>query len=155
METDIKSELDQELNNAIDRWLVERQQLLSLYIDLPQMSIGGDVLAAVHRLCEALVDYTSHGHFQVYEQLLLVITNRDEARAAPLRQLLAKINATTDRILVFDDEYGDVEKLSIQDVGHFTKRLSKLGEDLTSRFNYEDDFMALYDGVFISQNSHN
>ena len=84
-----------------------------------------------------------------------MITNRDEARAAPLRQLLGKINATTDRILVFDDEYGDVEKLSIQDVGHFTKRLSKLGEDLTSRFNYEDDFMALYDGVFIRQNSHN
>ena len=72
-------------------------------------------------------------------------------RKHPLRQLLAKINATTDRILVFDDEYGDVEKLSIQDVGHFTKRLSKLGEDLTARFNYEDDFMALFDGVSISQ----
>jgi regulator of sigma D len=47
---------------------------------------------------------------------------------------------------VFDDEYGSVENLTIQDIGHFTGRLSKLGEALTERFNREDQLMALVEG---------
>ncbi|MDP6968364.1 MAG: Rsd/AlgQ family anti-sigma factor [Gammaproteobacteria bacterium] len=146
MSSSAKLELDEELDNAIDAWLIERQQLLSQYVALPQMSIEDGVLAALHELCETLVDYTSQGHFRVYEQLLQIIMGRDATKEDQLRDLLAQINDTTDRILVFDDEYGSVAKLSIQDIGHFTKRLSKLGEALTERFNREDEFMALLDG---------
>lgn len=138
--------LGEALDNAIDAWLIERQQLLSQFVALPQMSIEEDVLGAIHELCETLVDYTSQGHFRVYEQLLQLIMERDPSSEEKLQDLLGQIHDTTDRIVVFDDEYGSAEKLSIQDIGHFTGRLSKLGEALTERFNREDELMALVEG---------
>ena len=57
--------------------------------------------------------------------------------------LLGKIHDTTDKIIVFDDEYGAVEKMFIQDVGHFSGRLSRFVEVLTERFNHEDELMGL------------
>lgn len=138
--------LGEALDNAIDAWLIERQQLLSQFVALPQMSIEEDVLGAIHEMCETLVDYTSQGHFRVYEQLLQVIIERDPSSKDKLQDLLVQIHETTDRIVVFDDEYGSAEKLTIQDIGHFTGRLSKLGEALTERFNREDELMALVEG---------
>ena len=146
MSPESQVQLDEALDNAIDAWLLERQQLLSQFVALPQMSIEGGVLAAIHELCETLVDYTSQGHFRVYEQLLQIIIERDPSRKEQLHDLLSQIHDTTDRIVVFDDEYGSAEKLTIQDVGHFTGRLSKLGEALTERFNREDELMALVEG---------
>ena len=146
MSADVKTQLDHELDDAIDAWLLERQQLLSQYVALPQMTIEDGILTAIHELCEALVDYTSQGHFRVYEQILQIILQRDSTREGLLKDLLGQIHDTTNRILVFDDEYGSVARLSIQDIGHFTKRLSKLGEALIERFNREDEFMALLDG---------
>ena len=138
--------LGEALDNAIDAWLIERQQLLSQFVALPQMSIEEDVLGAIHEMCETLVDYTSQGHFRVYEQLLQLIMERDPSSEDKLQDLLGQIHDTTDRIVVFDDEYGSAEKLTIQDIGHFTGRLSKLGEALTERFNREDELMALVEG---------
>jgi regulator of sigma D len=146
MSQDQQIPLGEALDNAIDAWLIERQQLLSQFVALPQMSIEEDVLGAIHEMCETLVDYTSQGHFRVYEQLLQLIIERDPSSEEKLQDLLGQIHDTTDRIVVFDDEYGSAEKLSIQDIGHFTGRLSKLGEALTERFNREDELMALVEG---------
>ena len=60
-----------------------------------------------------------------------------------MQLVLGKIHDTTDKIVIFDDEYGAVENLSIQDIGHFNGRLSRLGEVLADRFNYEDELMTL------------
>ena len=57
--------------------------------------------------------------------------------------LLEKIHDITDKVIVFDDEHGAVEKMSIQDVGHFSGRLSRFVEVLTERFNHEDELMGL------------
>lgn len=146
MSQDQQIPLGEALDNAIDAWLIERQQLLSQFVALPQMSIEEDVLGAIHEMCETLVDYTSQGHFRVYEQLLQLIIERDPSSEDKLQDLLGQIHDTTDRIVVFDDEYGSAEKLTIQDIGHFTGRLSKLGEALTERFNREDELMALVEG---------
>jgi len=103
MSSESPVQLDEALDNAIDAWLLERQQLLSQFVALPQMSIEGGVLAAIHELCETLVDYTSQGHFRVYEQLLQIIIERDPTRKDQLQDLLGEIHDTTDRIVVFDD----------------------------------------------------
>ena len=146
MSQDQQIPLGEALDNAIDAWLIERQQLLSQFVALPQLSIEEDVLGAIHEMCETLVDYTSQGHFRVYDQLLQLIIERDPSSEDKLQDLLGQIHDTTDRIVVFDDEYGSAEKLTIQDIGHFTGRLSKLGEALTERFNREDELMALVEG---------
>jgi regulator of sigma D len=135
-----------ELDNTIDAWLVERQALLSQFVALPQMPINEEVIKAVHMLCEALLDYTCRGHFRIYEQVLKIIIEREPDSKARLRDLLGQIHDSTDKIVVFDDEYGAVEKLTVQDIGHFTGRLSRLGEVLTERFNREDELIALLEG---------
>lgn len=58
--------------------------------------------------------------------------------------ILGKIHDTTYKIVIFDDEYGTVEKLSVQDIGHFNGRLSHLGEVLAERFNHEDELMGFF-----------
>ncbi|MDP6167013.1 MAG: Rsd/AlgQ family anti-sigma factor, partial [Gammaproteobacteria bacterium] len=99
MSADVKTQLDQELDDAIDAWLLERQQLLSQYVALPQMTIEDGILTAIHELCEALVDYTSQGHFRVYDQILQIILQRDSTKEGLLQDLLGQIHDTTNRIL--------------------------------------------------------
>lgn len=135
--------LDQAFDDIIDAWLIERQVLLTQFVALPQTSVSDNVVQTLHSFCEAMVDYSSRGHFNVYEQLLKHISENNAQHLDITNVLLGKIHDTTDKIVIFDDEYGAVEKLSIQDVGHFSGRLSRLGEVLTERFNYEDELMGL------------
>jgi len=135
--------LDEAFDAIIDAWLIERQALLTQFVALPQMSVTDDLIQALHGLCEAMVDYSSRGHFHVYEQLLSHIKQYNEKHQQQAQLLLGKIHDTTDKIVIFDDEYGAVQKLTVQDVGHFNGRLSRLGEVLTERFNYEDQLMVL------------
>ena len=71
------------------------------------------------------------------------IAEHNNLHAPNAHALLRKSHDTTDKIIVFDDEYGDVEKMSIQDVGHFSGHLSRLVEVITERFNHEDELMRL------------
>ena len=135
--------LDEAFDAIIDAWLIERQALLTQFVALPQLSVTDNVIQELHSFCEAMVDYSSRGHFNVYEQLLKHIAEHNGQHADNARIVLGKIHDTTDKIVIFDDEYGAVEKLSIQDVGHFSGRLSRLGEVLTERFNHEDELMGL------------
>jgi len=135
--------LDEAFDAIIDAWLIERQALLTQFVALPQMSVAEDVMGALHGMCEAMVDYSSRGHFNIYEQLLKHITEHNGQHADGAQVVLGKIHDTTDKIVIFDDEYGSVEKLSVQDVGHFNGRLSRLGEVLAERFNLEDELMVL------------
>mgnify|MGYP001390354358 CR=1 FL=1 len=135
--------LDEAFDAIIDAWLIERQALLTQFVALPQLSVADNVIQQLHSFCEAMVDYSSRGHFNVYEQLLMHIAEHNGKYADRASLLLGKIHDTTDTIIVFDDEYGAVEKLSIQDIGHFSGRLSRLGEVLTERFNHEDELMGL------------
>ena len=116
--------LDEAFDAIIDAWLLERQALLTRFVALPQMSVTEDVIHELHSLCEAMVDYSSRGHLNVYEQLLMHIAEHNNLHAPHAHALLRKIHDTTDKIIVFDDEYGTVEKISIQDVRHFSGRLS-------------------------------
>jgi len=135
--------IDEAFDAIIDAWLIERQALLMQFVALPQLNVNDKVMDALHSLCEAMVDYSSRGHFNVYEQLLQHINKYNTDNQEIAQKLLGEIHNTTDKIVMFDDEYGSVENLSIQDVGHFNGRLSRLGEVLTERFNHEDELMAL------------
>jgi regulator of sigma D len=135
--------LDEAFDAIIDEWLIERRALLTQFVALPQMSVSDNAIGELHSFCEAMVDYSSRGHFNVYELLLKHIAEHNSEHAGSAQVVLGKVHDTTDKILIFDDEYGSVEKLSIQDIGHLSGRLSRLGEVLTERFNYEDELMTL------------
>ena len=73
--------LDEAFDAIIDAWLIERQALLTQFVALPQMSVTEDVIHELHSLCEAMVDYSSRGHFNVYEQLLMHIAEHNNLHA--------------------------------------------------------------------------
>ena len=60
------------VHQLIDRWLKERQELLVHYCDLSDTArdtASENLGRKLERLCQILVDYTSAGHFEIYEQL--------------------------------------------------------------------------------------
>ena len=65
--------LDEAFDAIIDAWLIERQALLTQFVALPQMNVTDNIIQELRRFCEAMVDYSSRGHFNVYEQLLIHI----------------------------------------------------------------------------------
>jgi len=124
------------VNNIIDRWLEERQQLLVKYCALSGTEQREDKLKEV---CQILVDYVSAGHFEIYDQLIK--EGRDFQDKEALQEagaLYTAIDKTTEKLLDFNDKYLETDDLSSLD-----DDLSRLGETLETRFAAEDRMIAV------------
>lgn len=127
------------VHEMIDKWLQERQELIVCYTELAHQ-VKADTAPTteqVRGLCDVLVDYTSAGHFEIFEQLCREAEAFSDQKAIELSQkIFPLIQNSTDVILDFNESYGDtptdaaVEKLSDE--------LSRLGEFLADRFQHED-----------------
>ncbi|MDY0068421.1 MAG: Rsd/AlgQ family anti-sigma factor [Porticoccaceae bacterium] len=130
-------------DEAIDRWLEERHQLIVLLSDFatrrdfdvhhPQLARR---LAAFRSL---LIDYISAGHFEFYQRLLDEGREfHDEQAVALGGKLLLAIEGSTQLALAFDEKYdagGGFAELE-QD-------LSALAESLVARFGAEDQMIRV------------
>ena len=58
------------VNDIIDRWLQERQDMLIQFCNLSENTDDEGAGQKLQRLCQILVDYVSAGHFEVYDQLI-------------------------------------------------------------------------------------
>src|SRR5690606_1587701 len=88
----------------------------------------------LRNFCQILVDYTSAGHFEIYEQLVAEGRESDDQEGLSKAKVHYKtIDSTTELVLDFNDKYQETDDLStlLQD-------LSKLGETLETRFEAED-----------------
>lgn len=130
------------VSELIDRWLQERQNLLGMFVELPQLKLGDDVPGALKRFGEILVDYASSWHFGVYENLLVEADQFNDGGVQLAKELEPKIQQTTNSIVDFNDQYEDLISLRIQDVYQLGERLSSLGESLAERFEMEDQLIA-------------
>jgi regulator of sigma D len=126
------------VNDIIDRWLHERQQLLVSYCDLSNTKEFDEENAAhrdqLRKLCQILVDYVSAGHFEVYDQLIK--EGKDFGDKQALRQaadLYQIIDNTTEALLDFNDKYQETDDLS-----ELSQDLSDMGQGLEPRFAAED-----------------
>ncbi|MEH6471818.1 MAG: sigma D regulator [Halopseudomonas sp.] len=129
------------VSDLIDRWLQERQDLLSLFVALPQQQLGEELVEILRNFSQITVDYASSWHFGVYEHLLAEADEFNDGGLDLARELEPKIQATTDAILTFNDNYSERESLCVQDVAHLSQDLSKLGELLAERFELEDQLI--------------
>ena len=129
------------VSDLIDRWLQERQDLLSLFVALPQQQLGDEVVVVLREFSQILVDYASSWHFGVYEHLLAEADEFNDGGVDLAKELEPKIQATTDLVLNFNDEYSERQGLCVQDVAHLSQDLSKLGEVLAERFELEDQLI--------------
>ncbi|MEC7815763.1 MAG: sigma D regulator [Pseudomonadota bacterium] len=128
------------VNELIDRWLKERQELLVRYCDLSgdqDFSQPDALQQKFTGLCEVLVDYVSAGHFEVYEQLIQEAREFNDGGLELAAKVYPRIEKTTEIALNFNDRL-DGRALTEQEVRDLFGELSQLGEALESRFEMED-----------------
>jgi len=93
----------------------------------------------VKAFCEILVDYTSAGHFEIYDQLVREGRDFDDGDALKTANTLMKtIDVTTEHILDFNDKY-----LETDDLTSLADDLSALGESLSARMEAEDTMIEV------------
>ncbi len=120
------------VHQLLDRWLHERQDLITAYLELKLDARPGE---ALDEFCDHLMDYLSAGHFEIYEQLLREARAFGDERAVELaQQIYPRIEAGTRHAVDFNDRYaaGDF------DAGHLPADLASLGQKLHERFELED-----------------
>ncbi|GLS27127.1 sigma D regulator [Marinibactrum halimedae] len=131
------------VNDLIDRWLQERQELLVEYCGLSAVKQFSDNDPEngpkLRHLCQLTVDYVSAGHFEVYEQLIKEAQDFDDTDALKAAaKLYQVVDKTTEQLLDFNDKYQEIDDLST-----LTEDLSSIGESLETRFEAEDKMIAV------------
>ncbi|WP_110603031.1 sigma D regulator [Salinicola lusitanus] len=133
------------VHTLIDRWLEQRYDMLVTLVDLREFcdaDLSAVPKARIDTFSEALMDYISAGHFEIYPQL------REEAKAFDDREaltvadkLLARVDASTQLVLDFDNEYATPSRCQ-----HYIDRLpgwlGKLGATMAERFDLEDQLIG-------------
>lgn len=131
------------VSDIIDRWLQERQDMLVQYCSLtssPEFSEGdSEQCQQLRRLCQIMMDYTSLGHFEVYDKLISEAKDFNDTTALKEADpLYTQVEETTDAILDFNDKYQETD-----DFTSLTTDLSNIGERLANRFEAEDRMISV------------
>ena len=131
------------VNKLIERWLAERQAVIvqfcaisGVHVLSPQSAVANR--QRLQRYCQLLLDYVSAGHFEVYYELLREAEAFQDGSAELATALMPQINATTALALDFSDKYAEAQQPVL---GNLAKDLSRLGEILAERFDYEDQLI--------------
>ena len=148
------------MNNMIDQWLKERQELLVLFHQIIHADTNThtdrttDTFAdtnikpitgvftekdGLQNFCQTLIDYVSLGHFRIFEKLAEA-QQKFQTNSKGLNQhLMTKILRTTLFALDFNDKY-----TANNDQVELKQDLSKLGEHLAHRLDWEDELIQDY-----------
>lgn len=87
-----------------------------------------------------MVDYLSEGHFEIYEQLFREAKEFDDGGVELANKLYPKIAATTEHLVSFNDRYQSTDDV-IANFDNLKDDLSKLGVNMTGRFEMEDQLI--------------
>ncbi len=136
------SERRGQTRSQVEKMLQERREMLILLCEISGLrpfNEGKSVEHSLQKFCEVLIDYIASAHFGLYER----IAEGKERRREVLNmaeKTYPFISKSTDAAMDFNDRY---EKPSIETIkAHLQKDISKLGEILTSRIEYEDQLIA-------------
>lgn len=129
-------------DQIIETWLKERQQLLILFYRLLKVHPFDDEhlendVETLQDFCQILIDYVSAGHFEIFEKIAEAneITNNGGLN----RDILVNILRTTVTAMDFSSKYENS-----MDYTTLKQDLSKLGEELAKRMDFEDELIGSY-----------
>ena len=125
----------------IDHMLVERQQLLSLLLQVSELKneeLNNTDEELLDEFCQVLVDYIASGHFGLYDRIIKKQERRKNVSELALR-IYPSIDKTTQTVLSFNEKY-DPENAR-RKLAELQVDLSILGEDLASRIELEDQLI--------------
>ncbi|MBR9828441.1 MAG: sigma D regulator [Oceanospirillales bacterium] len=131
------------VSTIIDHWLEERQRLISVFVSIPTQEVGSPLNSSVGEFCDLLMDYLSSGHFEVYEQLLREGSEFADGSLEQAQEIFPHIQPSTDSALDFNDTYGTLGNMTLQQVCQLARELSELGETLEERFALEDQLIEI------------
>lgn len=130
------------VSDIIDKWLQDRKQLLIQYCKLSEPTEDTDDISTapmIQALCQIMVDYSSAGHFEIYDQLMKEGQEyNDQEGLRSAAESFKIVDATTEHILDFNDKYQETDDLTT-----IITDLSKLGEVLANRFEAEDNMISV------------
>lgn len=123
----------------------ERNTVLAQFYNLAKHSedSGKDVtntLDLLEEFCQELVDYMATGHFEIYRRIEEGNERRDEITKLADR-IMPRINDTTQIAVAFNDIYDSTENISDDAIAQLPNYLTKLGEELATRIDLEDQFI--------------
>ena len=128
-------------SDMVDKLLVERKEMLSLYCQLaglePYTTSDRDE-RTLRKFCQVLMDYMAFGHFEIYER----IAHGDEKRSDVIKvaeKVYDRVVEATEYAVAFNDKYDSTKNYTNDQL---EKDLSILGEELAIRVEMEDKLVA-------------
>ncbi|MDQ1362949.1 MAG: regulator of sigma [Pseudomonadota bacterium] len=130
----------------IKQLIAERNEVLSLYCQLAGCEGNGkkhhdDIdLEILQEFCQVLIDYIATGHFELYSRI-----SEGEERRLDISKLAniiwPRIEKTTQTAVDFNDLYDGGNSYSDNLKQQLPQNLSRLGEDLATRIELEDQLI--------------
>jgi len=123
----------------------ERNTVLSQYYNLAKHSDDSatdmdSTLDLLEEFCQELVDYMATGHFEIYRRIEEGNERRDEITKLA-DEIMPRINDTTQIAVAFNDIYDSSKNISDDNISQLPNYLAKLGEELATRIDLEDQFI--------------
>ncbi|MGA9219657.1 MAG: sigma D regulator, partial [Pseudomonas graminis] len=120
------------VHKLIDRWLLERNELITAYYALSaEPGAFLEKRAPLQEFCGTLVDYVSAGHFEIYEQLTNEAKAFNNQRGLDLADTIyPRLDVITEKLLAFNDLCDEGKCVA--------EKLKELGSLLHERFELED-----------------
>lgn len=126
----------------INEMISSRQELMVLYLKL----LGGEGASETEDLhpsyddvvsfCDHLIDYVSHGHFDLYPKILELVENASGRSLSIARRAMPLIEQTSDYLMAFNDRY--CQDLDEGKMKTLRKDLGEVSKCLETRFRNED-----------------
>ena len=131
--------------NWINDMIKARKELVIQYMKILNVSVSRSSnknevcypsYEDVTKFCDQLVDYMSHGHFDLFPKILELIENASGRSLSIAHRTLPRIEDTTEYLMKFTDKYA--EDLNEAKMATVQKDLASSGKALEVRFKNED-----------------
>jgi len=143
--SEVPNERRARTRNEIKRLIKERNSVLSQYYNLgkhaedPVIDIN-NTIELLEEFCQELVDYLATGHFEIYRRIEEGNERRNEITKLA-EKIMPRINDTTQIAVAFNDLFENTENIDEAAIKQLPKYLSKLGKELATRIELEDQFI--------------
>ncbi len=147
MDSQAPNERRERTRKEIKQLIEERNTVLSQYYSLAKLTedYDGDIdntLELIEEFCQEMVDYMATGHFEIYRRIEEGNERRDEIIKLA-DKIMPRINDTTQIAIAFNDLYDSTTEINKDAVDQLPNYLTKLGEELATRIDLEDQFIDL------------
>jgi regulator of sigma D len=128
----------------IKQLIEERNAVLTQYYNLAKYAEANketrNIPELLEEFCQEMVDYMAKGHFELYRRIEEGNERRDEI-VQLANKIMPRINDTTQVAIAFNDRYDNTDDLKEENFEQLPQHLAKLGEELATRIDLEDQII--------------